>query len=125
MRRVGDAEWRWFGSQKDAGKAFGVPSTDVSKLVNNPSKTREHVRERFEARSARAPSQQKRERPTKKVGGAPSKKKLRVENAYLKSNGKWANAAIFPGREFDSLDEYRAAKKQREERRADWRAHGT
>ena len=55
--------------------------------------------------------------PTKKVGGAPSKKKLRVENAYLKSNGKWANAAIFPGREFDNLDEYRAAKKQRAARK--------
>ena len=28
-------------------------------------------------------------------------------------NGKWANTHIFPGREFDDLDAYRAAKKQR------------
>ena len=29
---------------------------------------------------------------------------------------------MFPGREFDDLDEYRAAKKQREERREEYRA---
>ena len=46
------------------------------------------------------------------------KKKLRVEGATQKSNGKWANKDLFPGREFDDLDAYRAAKKQRYERRA-------
>ena len=43
---------------------------------------------------------------------------VRVEGAYQKANGKWGNHDIFPGREFDNLDAYRAAKKQREERRA-------
>ena len=33
-------------------------------------------------------------------------------------NGKWRNHGMFPDREFDDLDEYRAAKKQRKERRA-------
>ena len=35
-----------------------------------------------------------------------------------KVNGKWANKDMFPGREFDDLDAYRAAKKPRKERRA-------
>jgi len=57
-----------------------------------------------------------------KAGAAPRKKaksrgKL-VEGAWQKVNGKWANTHIFPGREFDDLDAYRAAKKQRKERRA-------
>ena len=30
-----------------------------------------------------------------------------------KQIGKWANYSMFPGREFDDLDAYRAAKKQR------------
>ena len=34
-----------------------------------------------------------------------------------KSNGKWTDNAKFPGREFDDLDAYRAAKKQRMARR--------
>jgi hypothetical protein len=29
----------------------------------------------------------------------------------------WANNHVFPGREFDNLDEFRAAKKQRAEQR--------
>ena len=41
-----------------------------------------------------------------------------VEGASSKANGKWANREMFPGREFDDLDAYRAAKKQRTERRA-------
>jgi len=41
-----------------------------------------------------------------------------VEGAYQKANGKWTNTDIFPGREFDDLDAYRAAKKQRKERHA-------
>ena len=36
-----------------------------------------------------------------------------VEGAYRKANGKWTNNGMFPGREFDDLDAYRAAKKQR------------
>ena len=40
-----------------------------------------------------------------------------VEGAYKKSNGKWTCPKEFPGREFDDLDAYRAAKKQRKERR--------
>ena len=64
----------------------------------------------------------KRERPTKgKAGGAPPKKAKsrgkRVEGAWQKVNGKWANTHIFPGREFDDLDAYRAAKKQRATRK--------
>ena len=36
-----------------------------------------------------------------------------VEGAYRKANGKWYNKDMFPGREFDDLDAFRAAKKQR------------
>ena len=36
-----------------------------------------------------------------------------VEGARSKANGKWSNPEMFPGREFDDLDAYRAAKKQR------------
>ena len=44
----------------------------------------------------------------------PSKKRGRyVEGAEQKKNGKWINPEMFPGRDFDDLDEYRAAKKQR------------
>ena len=49
----------------------------------------------------------------------PSKKRGRyVEGAKQKSNGKWTNSCMFPGREFDDLDAYRAAKRQRAARRA-------
>ena len=41
-----------------------------------------------------------------------------VEGAIQKANGKWTSPHFFPGREFDDLDEYRAAKKQRAEFRA-------
>ena len=41
-----------------------------------------------------------------------------IEGAQQKSNGKWTNQDMFPGREFDDLDELRAAKKQRKELRA-------
>ena len=44
------------------------------------------------------------------------------EGAIQKSNGKWANGNMFPGREFEDLDEYRAAKKQRAARREEYRA---
>ena len=120
MRRVGDAEWRWFGSQKDAAKAFGVSRGHVSQLVRNPSKT--SLRVSLEARYAQGPPR-KRERPTKrKAGGAPRKKTKCVEGARQKKNGKWRNHSMFPGRVFDDLDEYRAAKKQRAGRREEYRA---
>ena len=41
-----------------------------------------------------------------------------VEGARQKKNGKWTNPVMFPGRDFDDLDAYRAAKKQRSARRA-------
>ena len=115
MRRVGDAAWRWFGSQRDAAKAFGVSGQDVSHLIKDPSKT--PSREAFEARPAR-----KRERPTE--AKAPLKKQKWVEGAHQKKNGKW-RSEMFPGREFDDLDAYRAAKKQRAARRAAWSAQCT
>ena len=40
-----------------------------------------------------------------------------VDGARQKVNGKWSSR-MFPGREFDDLDAYRAAKKQRYEQRA-------
>jgi len=109
-----DAEWRWFGSQKDAARAFGITTLDVSHLVKNPSKT--SLRRTFEARPA---PPKKRERPTKaKAARAPRKKQKYVEGARQKQNGKWRNNKLFPGRDFDDLDEYRAAKKQRAARHA-------
>ena len=45
-----------------------------------------------------------------------------IEGARQKSNGKWSDSRIFPGREFDNLDAYRAAKKQRAARREEYRA---
>ena len=107
MRRIGDAEWRWFGSRVDAAKAFCFSPPDISDLVNNSPKAR--LRETFEARPAR-----KRERPTE--AKAPLKKQKWVEGAHQKKNGKW-RSEMFPGREFDDLDAYRAAKKQRAARR--------
>ena len=52
--------------------------------------------------------------------GPPRRKS--VEGAYQKQNGKWTNKDMFPGRDFDDLDAYRAAKKQRAARRAEWSA---
>ena len=49
------------------------------------------------------------------------RKERRVEGAYQKVNGKWGSDS-FPGREFDDLDTYRAAKKQRYARRQEYRA---
>jgi hypothetical protein len=45
-----------------------------------------------------------------------------VEGAYRNQSGTWTNAAMFPGREFDDLDEYRAAKRQRTARRSEYSA---
>ena len=72
------------------------------------------MRVSFEARRAQGPPR-KRERPTK--AKAPLKKQKWVEGAHQKKNGK-LRSEMFPGREFDDLDEYRAAKKQHYERRA-------
>ncbi len=118
IRRVGEGAWRWFESQRDAAKAFGVTTSDVSRLVRDPAST--SLRETFEARPAQP---RKRERPTKaKAGGAPRKKAKTVEGATQKANGKWTNTHMFPGRVFDDLDAYRAAKKQRAARRDKYRA---
>ena len=43
-----------------------------------------------------------------------------IEGARQNLNGKWTNPGMFPGREFDDLDEYRAAKKQRMVRRSEY-----
>ena len=75
------------------------------------------MRETFEARPA---PPKKRERPTKEK--APRKKRKCVEGARQKSNGKWVNGDMFPGREFDDFDEYRAAKKQHYARREEYLA---
>ena len=86
----------------------------VSNLVT-PISPAVALRETFEARPA---PPRKRERPTKaKAGAAPRKRAKTVEGATQKSNGKWSNTHMFPGREFDDLDEFRAAKKQRAEQR--------
>ena len=115
MRRIGDAEWRWFGSHTDAAKAFGLKTHEVSRLINDRLKggrgqektAPKHLRETFETRSvrrARKTCEIKRKRPAKKSF---------VEGATQKANGKWCNYYMFPGREFEDLDEYRAAKAQR------------
>ena len=61
---------------------------------------------------------------------APARKKARtfsenqpyygkiIEGARQKKSGKWTDPVKFPGREFDDLDAYRAAKKQRAARRS-------
>ena len=63
-----------------------------------------------------APDERPR-RPRKRENGKPGKW---VEGAQQKKNGKWSNRDMFPGREFDDLDEYRAAKKQRKEQRKEY-----
>ena len=45
-----------------------------------------------------------------------------VEGARQKKSGKWTDPVKFPGREFDDLDAYRAAKKQRAARREEYSA---
>ena len=57
-----------------------------------------------------------------KAGASPRKKMKKAEGAYQKQNGKWTNKDMFPGRDFDDLDAYRAAKKQRAARRAEYLA---
>ena len=120
MRRIGDAEWRCFGSRADAAKAFGVSGADVSLLVRDPSKT--SLCRSFEARPGRSPPK-KRKRPTKKKQYAPYYgDSTYFEGARQKSNGKWMNHAMFPSREFDNIDAYRAARTQHMTRRAEWSA---
>ena len=75
----------------------------------------------FDAPDERPPSHQRQ-------AGCPKKRKAGayaprcVEGATQKVNGKWTNAAMFPGREFDNLREYRAAKEQRAARREEYSA---
>jgi len=40
--------------------------------------------------------------------------------ATLTPRPSWTNHEMFPGREFDDLDAYRAAKKQRKEQRKEY-----
>ena len=60
--------------------------------------------------------------PSKIPAKRPGKRKTPIirqaEGAYQKQSGKWTSPYFFPGREFDDLDAYRAAKKQRYEQRA-------
>ncbi|CAH0375946.1 unnamed protein product [Pelagomonas calceolata] len=113
MRRIGDASWRRFGTQKDAAKAFGLYQSEVSYLINDRSKASSPAR-RFEARRVAA---------TASVCDGPSRRDKCVEgSAQQKKNGKWIDSHMFPGREFDDLDEYRAAKKQRKELRTSYYA---
>ena len=70
------------------------------------------MRESFEAR----PGPPEHLRPRKRA-----KRAKPVEGATQKANGKWANHSMFPMREFDDLDAYRAAKKQRYARREEFR----
>ena len=76
-------------------------------------------------RSGRAPAPKvivDPEAPVRKKERTPLKKPHYhgkcIEGAIQKATGKWSNPEMFPGREFADLDEYRAAKKQRKERRA-------
>ena len=66
-----------------------------------------------------APDEVRRDkRPRRREIGAYVGKS--VEGATQKSNGKWKYPAMFPGREFDDLDAYRAAKKQRAGQRKEY-----
>jgi len=101
---------------RSSAKAFRLHQTHVCILINDPSSS--PWRETFEARPARAPRPKKRERPAKKK---PRFVRRHVEGASSKANGKW-RSSMFPGREFDDLDAYRAAKKQRAARREEYSA---
>jgi len=68
-----------------------------------------------DAPDERSPAQKRAaKRPLKRTGVHVGKY---VEGAIQKANGKWRSNNNFPGREFDDLDEYRAAKRQRAARR--------
>ena len=62
-----------------------------------------------DAPDERAPSHKRQAKRPRETGMHVGK---HVEGAKQKSNGKW-RSNNFPGREFDDLDAYRAAKKQR------------
>ena len=72
-----------------------------------------------DAPDERKPSEKRRaKRPRETVELTGKRVGETVEGAKQKKNGKWINTFIFPGREFDDLDAYRAAKKQRVARRS-------
>ena len=72
-----------------------------------------------DAPDERGPTQKRRaKRPREIVELTGLHSGKTVEGAVQKVNGKWSNHDMFPGREFDDLDAYRAAKKQRAEQRA-------
>ena len=68
-----------------------------------------------DAPDERCPAKRKEAKRPRK-GETPTVQR-RTEDAYHKQNGKWGSR-LFPGREFDDLDAYRAAKKQRAARRS-------
>ena len=71
-----------------------------------------------DAPDERSPTKKRRaKRPRETVELTGKRVGESVEGAYQRQNGKWTNHEMFPGREFDDLDAYRAAKKQRKERR--------
>ena len=83
---------------------------DSDALVNDRSKASASAR-LFEARRVAAAAP---------VCDRPSRRIKCVEGACQKANGNWTNHEMFPGREFDDLDAYRAAKKQRKEQRKEY-----
>ena len=51
-RRIGDKKWRRFASRTDAAAAFpGLYASDISKLINHPTKARSTIRGMYEARN--------------------------------------------------------------------------
>ena len=51
--------------------------------------------------------------PARTLPKKPPYRRKCIEGATQKVNGKWSSPQLFPGREFDDLDAYRVAKKQR------------
>ena len=99
----------------------------LAELVNQKSAARKKIHTSRATRSPKNCSQQcsaqsawtSRAQPSKIF--FPQQRRLCVEGAIQKVNGKWSDSRMFPGREFDDLDEFRAAKKQRTDQRAAYR----
>ena len=113
-------------AQRESDGARVVATASTAATPPRPvSRWLGEVKERAPAPAPAAEQPKQKKKPGSKwtPGDAPEKrerfvKRRRVEGAEQKSNGKWACSSLFPGREFDDLDEYRAAKKQRAARRA-------